>query len=590
MSAKADLSLQASGALPSSGGSSPPLRPISFSDPKVTVDRRADGTIYLRPHQALDRISGPADRFPALLGQPLRRAPFHGGARCVTAAGARSLMPNLLSSEPSHRLQPAGARSFGRKAASLSCPATRSTMRWSSFGAMVAGVPFCPVSPAYSLISKDYGKLAYLMKLLTPGLVFVDDADQFAAALASQRSRGHRNRRLPRRAIRPRRNEAFRFAGDAAAIPVSMRHIGAIGPDTIAKFLLTSGSTGNPKAVINTQRMLCANQVMIRETMSFPEGGAAGHRRLAAVESHLWRQPQSRARAVQRRLDLSRRGKADARRHRGDRAKSAARFRRRSISTCRRVTSCCCLICATTRSLRHMFFHKLQAMFFSGAAMSPFVWKSLDELSARETGFRVPMLTGLGATESAPLSVSANAAHQPLRPYRPSGARQRDQARTAQWQARIARQGAERHAGLLASSRELTAAAFDEEGFYKFGDAAKPAVADDLFRRARLRWPHCRRFQTRQRHLGQRRPVARPFHRGLRAAGARRRDRRHQPRRNYGARRARSRWLPPDQSGAAGERHRRLRPDARVRGAFRQRFAAFQSAATGSSTRSSARY
>src|SRR5258706_7428150 len=54
-----------------------------------------------------------------------------------------------------------------------------------AFGALYAGIPFCPVSPAYSLISKDYGKLAYLMKLLTPGLVFADDAGKFAEALAA---------------------------------------------------------------------------------------------------------------------------------------------------------------------------------------------------------------------------------------------------------------------------------------------------------------------------------------------------------------------------------------------------------------------
>jgi len=92
MSAKADLSLQASGDLPSSGVSLPPLRPISFSDPKVTVDRRADGTIYLRPQQAL------VD-YPARLTDSLHRwaseAPdrvFMGNA-ITMVAGARSPMP-----------------------------------------------------------------------------------------------------------------------------------------------------------------------------------------------------------------------------------------------------------------------------------------------------------------------------------------------------------------------------------------------------------------------------------------------------------------------------------------------------------------
>ena len=168
--------------------------------------------------------------------------------------------------------------------------------------------------------------LAYLMKLLTPGLVFADDAGKFADALSRQRSRWRPRSR--RRAARVPGRDVTTLA-DLLATP---EHPGldaahdAIGPDTIAKFLLTSGSTGNPKAVINTQRMICANQVMLRETHGVPEGRAACHRRLAAVESHLWRQSQYRADAVQRRLDVSRRGQADARRHRGDRAQSARDF------------------------------------------------------------------------------------------------------------------------------------------------------------------------------------------------------------------------------------------------------------------------
>src|SRR6202012_1748424 len=54
-----------------------------------------------------------------------------------------------------------------------------------AFGSLYAGIPFCPISPAYSLISKDYAKLSYVMKLLTPGLVFADDADKFAASLTA---------------------------------------------------------------------------------------------------------------------------------------------------------------------------------------------------------------------------------------------------------------------------------------------------------------------------------------------------------------------------------------------------------------------
>ena len=68
-----------------------------------------------------------------------------------------------------------------------------------AFGALYAGIPFCPVSPAYSLVSRDYGKLSFLMKLLTPGLVFADDATKFADALAANVPLWNRDRGIARR-------------------------------------------------------------------------------------------------------------------------------------------------------------------------------------------------------------------------------------------------------------------------------------------------------------------------------------------------------------------------------------------------------
>ena len=87
-----------------------------------------------------------------------------------------------------------------------------------AFGALYAGIPFCPVSPAYSLVSKDYGKLAYLMKLLTPGLVFADDAGKFADALGRQCSR-REPRSSPSHGAVPGRGVTMlgRSAGDAGA-------------------------------------------------------------------------------------------------------------------------------------------------------------------------------------------------------------------------------------------------------------------------------------------------------------------------------------------------------------------------------------
>src|SRR4029077_4277995 len=130
-------------------------------------------------------------------------------------------------------------------------------------------------------------------------------------------------------------------------------------------------------------------------------------------------------------------------------------------------------------ALRARFFQKLQAMFFSGAALSPHIWNSLDELAVQETGFRVPVLTGLGATETAPFFMSANprssrSGHVGLpvlgneAKLVPVNGKLEVRARGPNVTPCYWRQG------------ELTSAAFGDEGFYRFGDAIRPAVADDL--------------------------------------------------------------------------------------------------------------
>src|SRR5450755_3984623 len=243
-----------------------PLRAISFGNPAVIIDRRDDGTIYLRPKIALgdypvritDRLHYWAGAEPNRIFMAERGA--GGGWRQITYAELLTSSRHIASSLLGRGL------STERPLVILSGNSIDHALI--AFGALYAGIPFCPVSPAYSLISRDHGKLAYLMKLLTPGLVFVDDADKFADVLQASVAPGTEIAAafgsVPGRDVT--------LLADLMATPLhpglSAAHA-AIGPDTIAKFLLTSGSTGNPKAVVNTQRMICANQVMIRETMAF---------------------------------------------------------------------------------------------------------------------------------------------------------------------------------------------------------------------------------------------------------------------------------------------------------------------------------
>src|SRR5262249_9287307 len=128
--------------------------------------------------------------------------------------------------------------------------------------------------------------------------------------------------------------------------------------------------------------------------------------------------------------------------------------------------------------LRKKFFGRLHAMFFAGAALSPFVWDSLDELSVQETGFRVPMLTGLGATESGPFFMSVNprtsrSGHVGL-PVSGNDAKLVPNNGKLEVRAK----GPNVTPGYWRQP-EATRAAFDEEGFYKFGDALKPADPND---------------------------------------------------------------------------------------------------------------
>src|SRR5436309_6581711 len=168
--------------------SNAPLRPISFGDPAVNIERRDDGTIYLRPkmrlreypHRLTDRLQHWAKAEPGRIfmaerdGGPGWRQITYSELLISSRRIASALIARGLSAEKPVVILSGNSIDHALVA----------------FGALYAGIPFCPVSPAYSLISKDYGKLGYVMKRLTPGLVFADDAAKFADALAATVSLG----------------------------------------------------------------------------------------------------------------------------------------------------------------------------------------------------------------------------------------------------------------------------------------------------------------------------------------------------------------------------------------------------------------
>jgi feruloyl-CoA synthase len=469
MSAKPNVSASAQGA------AAHPLRAISFGNPAVHVERRDDGTIYLRPKAKLqdyprritDRLHHWAATEPNRVFMAERDA--NRGWRKITYArlldASRHIASALL------------ARGLSAEKPIVILSGNSIDHALLAFGSLYAGVPFCPVSPAYSLVSRDYGKLNYLMKLLTPGLVFAEDADTFADALSVNVSL--RTEIAATRGTVPGR--AVTRLADLLATPLHPRldetHDG-IGPDTIAKFLLTSGSTGNPKAVINTQRMICANQVMLRETLAFLKDEPP-----VIVDWLPWNHTFGGNHNIG--LTLYNGGSMYL-----DEGKPVPGGIEETVKNLREISPTVYFnvpkgyesllpYLRDDQALRAKFFGKLHAMFFSGAALSPFVWNSFDELAVRETGFRVPMLTGLGATETAPFFMSvrpdtSRSGHVGL-PVPGNDAKLLPNNGKLEVRAR----GPNVTPGYWRQA-ELTKAAFDEEGFYKFGDALKPADPDNF--------------------------------------------------------------------------------------------------------------
>src|SRR5262249_48098919 len=242
-------------------------QPVRLGPRDFTLDHKGDGTIYIRsphkldpyPDKLTERLVHWATRTP---DKVFRADRVEGGWRDTTYAdtlarirriGAALLTRNLSAERPIVILS-----------------GNDLEHQWLSLAAMHVGIPYAPVSPAYSLLSRDFANLKYIFKLLTPGLVFVADGAVFARAIASVVP-SDVELVVVRNPPSDRASTAFAaFLGASPDAAVDAAYAG-LGPDTIVKFMFTSGSTGHPKGVINTQRMLCSNQAMILSALRYFE-------------------------------------------------------------------------------------------------------------------------------------------------------------------------------------------------------------------------------------------------------------------------------------------------------------------------------
>src|ERR1051325_3678999 len=245
---------------------SAPLRPVRLGPPDVVLDRKSDGTIILRsphplgahPKKLTERLEHWAKAAPDRVYLAQRAA--DGSWRKVTYAQALAQVRSIAQSLLTRRL------SAERPVAILSGNDIEHALL--GLAAMMIGVPYAPISVPYSLMSGDFGKLKSIIEILTPGMVFASDGKQFGRAIDAAVPLGVE---IVTTSNPPDSRPATSFAElliTEPTVTVDAFH-GRVGPDTVAKILFTSGSTGYPKGVINAQRLLCSNQAMARAGLRF---------------------------------------------------------------------------------------------------------------------------------------------------------------------------------------------------------------------------------------------------------------------------------------------------------------------------------
>jgi feruloyl-CoA synthase len=447
------------------------LRPVALGPQDVLVERRPDGSMLLRspqklgpyPNKITERLVHWAQETPDRVLFAQRDAT--GAWRKVTYVQALHQARAIGQALLERNLSP------DRPIAILSGNDIEHALL--GLGALYAGIPYAPISPAYSLVSSDLARLRSIFDLITPGLVFAADGKAFARASetvvpADVEIVVTRN---------PPAGRATLFE-DLHATPTTIDAAhDAINGDTIAKFLFTSGSTGVPKCVINTQRMWCSNQVMLRQSLAFLADEPP-----VIVDWAPWHHTAGGNHDVG--IALFNGGTFyidDGKPTPGAIEETVRNLREIAPTWYFNVPKGFEALLPHLRddkALREKFFSRVKMLWFAGAALAQHVFEEVQALAVQACGERILFSTGFGSTETAPFALArtwpaANATNMGLPG---AGLELKLVPNEGKMEARV--RGPNITPGYWRQP-DYTAAAFDEEGFYKLGDAFKFADPND---------------------------------------------------------------------------------------------------------------
>jgi feruloyl-CoA synthase len=452
----------------------PPLRPVRLGRPDVIVERRGDGAILLRsphrlepyPRTLTDRLvhwaQAASDR--VFLAQRDGQGAWRTLTYAQTLAAVRAVAAALLERDLSPE----------RPIAILSGNDIEHALL--GLAAMHVGIPYAPISVPYSLMSQDFGKLKAIIGILTPGLVFAANGTAFARAIAAAVPG---DVEVVVTANPPAERKATLFAALAATSPaatVEAAHA-KVGPETIGKFLFTSGSTGQPKGVVNTQLMLCANQSMIRAGLAF-----IGDEPPVLVDWPPWNHTFGGNHDFGMVLDNGGSLYIDEGRPLPGAIEATVRNLRDIAPTIYlNVPKGFEMLLPYMRSdaaLRERFFSRLKVMFYAGASLAQHVRDEFQKIAVATTGERIMFISSLGSTETAPAAIACSweSEHAGNIGLPLPGVEMKLVPRDGKLEARL--RGPNITPGYWRAPH-LTAEAFDDEGFYKIGDALKFADPAD---------------------------------------------------------------------------------------------------------------